>query len=143
MRGTLRNLRVPWLGSVFEVLIFGLMARQHGPSDRLGAELARGVLEDGALRRHLTADIYVPSAPEEGLGELEATLKKVVAARPVVAKLRQHVSNGLKNGSLDRAVEAGIITGEELQCLIEADAARDATIQVDFFEPDAYHGLKG
>jgi len=143
LRGVLGNLPVRLLGRSLELLVFGVARRQDGPSDRLGAALARGVLDDGALRRHLTGDIYVPSGPEAGLGDLEATLKKVVAARPVIAKLSRHMRNGPKGGDLDTAVETGLITCQERQCLMEADAAREAAIQVDVFDPETYHALKG
>ncbi len=114
----------------------------RGPSDRLGAEVARGILEDGDLRRHLTADIFVPSAQEDGLGRLEATLKKVVSARPIKAKLRDAARKGA-NGSLEDAVAGGVITCEERQRLLDADAARNEAIQVDAFDPESYRNLRG
>lgn len=117
------------------------------PSDALGSKVVDGVLNDGALRRHLTADIYVPSGQEEGLGRLEFALGKVVAAQPVKAKLREAVrEKRLSPADVDNlamAISAGVISEAERDTLEEADAARLAAIQVDVFEPDAYHALKG
>ncbi len=39
-----------------------------------------------------------------------------------------------------RAVEAGIITGEEHQQVLDADEIRDEVIQVDSFDPETYRG---
>ena len=89
----------------------------------------------------------MPPADEEGLGQLEATLQQVVAARPIKTKLREGARHGQYgndlNGSLEKAVLAGVITNDERQCLLDAEAARLATIQVDVFDPDTYRGLRG
>ncbi len=44
---------------------------------------------------------------------------------------------------IDRAVSLGIINDDERRRLDEAEAARDAVIQVDSFDPQTYIGLKG
>ena len=142
LRGVLDNLPNRAVAWSVGWIIFGLSGRMRGPSDRLGAEVARGILEDGDLRRHLTADIFVPSAQEDGLGRLEATLKKVVSARPIKAKLRDAARKGA-NGSLEDAVAGGVITCEERQRLLDADAARNDAIQVDAFDPESYRNLRG
>ncbi len=142
LRGVLDNLPNRAVAWSVGWIIFGLSGRMRGPSDRLGAEVARGILEDGDLRRHLTADIFVPSAQEDGLGRLEATLKKVVSARPIKAKLRDAARKGA-NGSLEDAVAGGVITCEERQRLLDADAARNEAIQVDAFDPKSYRNLRG
>ncbi len=141
LRGVLDNLPNRAVAWSVGWIIFGLSGRMRGPSDRLGAEVARGLLEDGDLRRHLTADIFVPSAQEDGLGRLETTLKKVVSARPIKAKLRDAARNGA-NGSLEDAVANGVITCEERQRLLDADAARNEAIQVDVFDSESYRNLR-
>ena len=146
LRGVLDNLPSRALAEVLAWLIFGLFGRTQGPSDHLTALVARGLLEDGPLRRHLTSDIYVPPAQEEGLGRLEATLQKIVASQSIRDKLRdgaRQAKNGTElNGSLEQAMEAGIITGDERDQLLDAEAARLATIQVDVFDPETYKSLK-
>ena len=44
---------------------------------------------------------------------------------------------------IDRAVSLGVINDEEGRQLNEAEAARDAVIQVDAYDPRTYIGLKG
>lgn len=140
----LPNRPVAWLLRLI-VLPWGFSMRP--PSDALGTKVAAAILNDGELRRHLTPDVYVPSAQEDGLGVLEFALIKVVEAQPAKVKLRNAMRDGRLKGvtadDLAAAVSAGIVTDTERRSLEEADAARNAAIQVDVFEPDVYHSLKG
>jgi acyl-CoA dehydrogenase len=148
LRGVLDNLPSRALGIVLGLAIFGLSGRRRGPSDKLGAEIARGLLEDGDLRKHLTADIFIPPPGEEGLGALEAALHKIVAARPVESKIRDAGRSGALAGGSKQAMASdglakGVITGNEYAVLEAAIAARNEIIQVDVFDPETYHTLKG
>jgi acyl-CoA dehydrogenase len=149
LRGVLDNMPNRVLATFLAWLIFGISGRTRGPSDRLAARIAQGLLSDGPLRRHLTADIYLPPAQDEGLGRLEATLMKIVATQPIREKLREGERQGKHGGEdsgskagLDPATDAGIITSDERDQLLDAEAARLATIQVDVFDPDTYHQLR-
>ncbi len=144
--GVLDNLPVRWVGALMKLAIFPLGARFRPPSDRLGSEVARDILEDREARRTLTADVFVPPPDEPGLGSLEAALDKAVRAVPIETKLRDAV----RAGTLDRApgyllddlgAAAGVITGDEYDLLNEARDARDEVIAVDAFEPDIYKTL--
>lgn len=144
--GVLDNLPVRWVGALLKLAIFPLGARFRPPSDRLGSEVARDILEDREARRTLTSDVFVPPPSEPGLGALEAALDKAVRAIPIETKLRDAV----RAGTLDRApgyllddlgVVAGVITGDEYDLLNEARDARDEVIAVDAFEPDVYKTL--
>ena len=144
--GVLDNLPVRWVAVLLKVAIFPLGARFRPPSDRLGAEVARAILEDREARRTLTADVFVPPAGEPGLGALEAALDKAVRAIPVETKLRDAV----RAGQLDRApgymlddlgLAAGVISKAEYDLLNDARDARDEAIAVDAFDPDLYKTL--
>ena len=144
--GVLDNLPVRWAAVLLKLAIFPLGARFRPPSDRLGTEVARDILEDREARRTLTADVFVPPAGEPGLGALEAALEKAVRAIPVETKLRDAV----RAGKLDRApgymldefgVAAGVISGEEYDLLNEARDARDEVVAVDAFDPALFKTL--
>ena len=133
----LPNRPVAWL---VRPLIFPLGKREKTPSDRLGASVARSLLEDSEVRRRLTADIYIPGPEEPGLGRLEAALGKAVDALAVETKIRDAVRAGLLDclpGDLqvECALAAGVITKAECEKLKDADEARDEAIQVDAFDP--------
>ena len=143
--GNFPNRPAAW---ALKLLIFPLGARYRPPSDKLGSAVARGLLEDRDARLHLTADIYVPPPDEPGLGRLEAALDQAVAALEVETKIRDAV----RAGRLDRApgdvllvqaLEAGIITAEEFQRVLNADEVRDEVIQVDAFDPETFRSLRG
>ena len=129
-------------------LVFPLGARYRPPSDKLGAALARGLLEDRQACVSFTSDIYMPSADEPGLGRLDAALDQAVAALAVERKIRDAVRAGRLDKApgdmlLDPAVAAGIITEEERQQVLDADTIRDEVIQVDAFDPETFRSLRG
>ncbi len=146
LRGVLDNLPNRVLSVTLGWIVFGFAGRARAPSDRLSGTVAEAVLGGGALRDHLTSDIYMPPAQEEGLGRLDATLQKIIAAQPIKTKFRESARTGDHgtdlNGSLDKAIEAGVITSDERDQLLSAERARLETIQVDVFDPETYHGLR-
>jgi len=144
--GILDNLPNRLAARALRWLVFPLGARYRPPSDALGAQVARALLEDREERLLLTRDMYVPPPHEPGLGRLEAALDKVVEALAVEAKIR----DALRAGRIDRAPgdalvelarEAAVITDEDCRRIRAADAARDEAIQVDAFDPDEYRAL--
>jgi acyl-CoA dehydrogenase len=146
LRGVLDNLPNRFLSATLGWIAFGFTGRMKAPSDRLSSTVAGAVLGGGALRDHLTTDIYMPPAQEEGLGRLEATLRKIVAAQPIKNRFRESARAGNHgtdlNGSLDKAIEAGVITSDERDQLLSSERARLETIQVDVFKPEIYEGLR-
>jgi acyl-CoA dehydrogenase len=141
--GVLESLPMRPVAFVLSWVIFPLGARFRPPSDKLGARVARDILEDREARINLTEDIFVPPASEVGLGALEAALDKAVRAIPVETKLRDAV----RAGKLARApgymldemgLEAGVISAQEYKFLQDADSARNEVIAVDAFDPETF-----
>jgi len=146
--GVLDNLPNRVAAGLARGLIFPLGARRRPPPDALGARLARGVLDGGALRERLGAEVYRPPADEDGLGRLDAALALVVAARPIGERLRASTRAGTLAAEpaadlAARAVALGLIDDGEKAALDAAEAARDAVIQVDAYAPERYATLKG
>ncbi len=144
--GVLDNLPNRWAATVVRPIIFPLGARYRPPNDRLGGEVARGLLEDRAARLALTADIYIPSPTEPGLGRLEAALDRAVPALAVEAKIRDAVRAGRLDKApgdelLENALAAGIITADERQMVLDADEVRSEVIRVDAFDPQTFEVL--
>jgi acyl-CoA dehydrogenase len=146
--GVLSNLPNRVVGTALHILIFPFGARLKPPHDVLGSEVARGMLDDGDMRRRLTRDIFIPTGAEDGLARLETALDLTMAARDASKK----VSTAVARGTLDRqpidtlterAIELGVINEEEAKRIHRATKAQDATIQVDFFSSARYAELKG
>ncbi|MFP6869026.1 MAG: acyl-CoA dehydrogenase [Nitrospinota bacterium] len=146
--GVLDNFPNQIVSQLLRMLIFPLGARLRPPTDALGAQIARGLLDGNEMRLGLTSEIYVPPLEEKGLGRLEAALQKIVAARPVEEKINEALRAGKlartqRDQLLGNAVSAGIISPQERRCIEAADEIRDEVIQVDAFESEFYHALKG
>ena len=138
LRGVLENFPVRSVAWLLGWTLFPLGYRYLQPSDRVGGQLARSILEGGEMRERLSPDCYLPPADEEGLGKLEAALEVVVAVRPIEQKLRDAVRAGTLRKApvatlLDDAVRAGVISADERAALGRAEAARDEVVQVDAF----------
>ena len=145
--GVLDNLPNRMAAVALRPLVFPLGARYRPVNDKLGAAVARELLEDREARLALTADIYIPPRDEPGLGRLETALDHAVAALGVETKIRDAVRAGLLDRAagdvlLQQAVQAGVITTAERQQVIDADEVRDEVIQVDSFAADAFPRLR-
>jgi acyl-CoA dehydrogenase len=145
--GVLDNFPNGIAARALRMLAFPLGARYRAPSDALGGQAARTLLEDGEARRRLTADIYVPASDELGLGRLEAAFRKATRALSPRARMRDAVRSGalrpMPAETLpDRALAARLISVEELRTIQEADAAREDVIAVDSFAAEAYPALR-
>jgi acyl-CoA dehydrogenase len=111
------------------------------PSDRLGHEVAKLLIEPSATRDRLTAGAYVPRSESDVIGKLEAAMHAVIAAEPIERKLREAQKAGRIAGegaeALARAgLEAGVISAGEHAQLVRAAGLRDEVVRVDDFPQD-------
>jgi acyl-CoA dehydrogenase len=108
------------------------------PSDRLGHEVAKLLIEPSATRDRLTAGMYVTRGEIDIIGRLEAALEATVVAEPIERKLREAQKTGRIAGE-DPAREglaAGVIDADEHATLVRAARLRDEVIRVDDFPAD-------
>jgi acyl-CoA dehydrogenase len=138
LEGVLHNLPNRFAARVVRPLVFPFGARYGTPSDSVGAQVARGLLEDREARQSLTADVYVPPPDEPGLGRLEAALHDAVAAHHVETKIRDAIRAGRLDKApgdilLEAALALGVVSREEYEQVLQADQVRDEVIQVDAF----------
>ncbi|MDP1557916.1 MAG: acyl-CoA dehydrogenase [Nitrosomonas sp.] len=131
------NVVMVWL---LRMLVFPLGKRYSPPSDVLGHEVAQLMLEPGAARDRLTAGIYVPTAADEPLADLEAALRCAVESVAIEAKLRSAVKTGQITAQSDekisKALQQNIITASEAELLNKMKDLRRRVIMVDDFPPD-------
>jgi len=148
LAGVLDNLPNRPTAWLLKPVVFPLGRRLRAPSDRLGARVARSVLDGGAARMALTPDVIAPRKGAPGLGMLEQALELTVASQPARDKLRDAVKAGtLARGSelelIDPALAKHVISEDQARLLRSAAAARDEAIQVDAFGPEAYEAQRG
>ena len=128
------------------VVVFPLGKPWAPPSDALGQDVARLLIEPSATRDRLTADVYLPTDLEEPVAALEAAFAATVEAEPVEAKLRRAIKAGqfkpglMIGGGVDAiytaALEAGVITRDEHATAMRRGMLRDKVIRVDDFPYD-------
>jgi acyl-CoA dehydrogenase len=111
------------------------------PSDRLGGEVARLLVEPSATRDRLTSGMYIPHDEKDAIGVIELALEAVIKAEQVEAGIRAAQKAGRIAGrnadELARAaLEKGVITSEELALMQRASRLRQEVIRVDDFPQD-------
>jgi acyl-CoA dehydrogenase len=139
--GVFENMPVPLLGIVAAWWRLNPLGKM--PSDQLGSQVARIIQTPGMPRDNLTADIYLPDNPQEALGRLEQAMMLSVVAETMLQKIKTAIKEGKlppeKPVTLVRqALEAEIISLDEVELLTQAEAARNDAIQVDSFALKEY-----
>jgi acyl-CoA dehydrogenase len=129
---------VAWL---LRRILFPLGRPYVVPSDQLGHEVAKLLIEPSASRDRLTAGMYVTKGETDIIGKLEAALDATLAAEPIERKLREAQKAGLIAGETTdaltkAAIAAGMLTADERAQLARAARLRDEVIRVDDFPPD-------
>jgi acyl-CoA dehydrogenase len=148
LAGILNNLPSRPAAWLLRPFVFPLGRREKGPTDALGSEVVEALLENSAVRARLTSGMYLPPRGEPGLGRLEAALEKAKGALAVEKRIRDAV----RAGRLERrgpgeslaleAVQAGVISEDDLALMREADEARSEAVAVDAFTQEAYRALR-
>ncbi|HWI12757.1 MAG TPA: DUF1974 domain-containing protein, partial [Burkholderiales bacterium] len=142
LRAVFENLRPAWVGHLLSGMVFPLRAREfHAPSDDTEAEVARAILQPGAVRERLTHGVFVSRSATDAVATLEAALQAVIVSEPLEARLRSAAPAGAAYRPDDErpvraAVEAGLITLEEAEAVMRAARLRREAIMVDDFPRD-------
>ena len=121
--------------------VFPLGARLAPPSDELGHQVARLLIEPSATRDRLTAGMYLPTNEDEGIGCLEAALVATIKAEGIETKIRaaqkaKTIAGRTPPELVAAALAAGIISSEEHAHLARTATLRDEVIRVDNFPQD-------
>ncbi|KAF0164339.1 MAG: acyl-CoA dehydrogenase [Rhodocyclaceae bacterium] len=139
--GVIANFPNRFIAAVLSWKIFPLGRPHAMPTDSLGHEVARLLIEPSATRDRLTAGMYVPRDEHDAVGVVELALEATVAAEPIEARIRAAQKEG-RVGAGDTAMmaahacEAGIITADEHALLQRRVLLRDKAIAVDDFPQD-------
>jgi acyl-CoA dehydrogenase len=144
--GVISNFPNRMIAAVLRRIVFPLGRPYFVPSDAIGHDVAKLLLEPSATRDRLTACMYLPTSAENPVAQIERALTATLAAEPIEARIRAAAKEGKfdptvpPGGGLDalvaRAQAAGVITSAEGAQVI---AARDLTakvIRVDDFPQD-------
>ncbi len=144
--GVISNFPNRAIAAVMRRFVFPLGRPYVVPSDRLGHEVARLLVEPSATRDRLTAGMATPKSDDDPLGLIERALVATIAAEPIEAKVRAAVKAARISGTvppgegakalIERAREAGVITTGEAAAVAVAHELTAKVIRVDDFAPD-------
>ncbi|HEY2817451.1 MAG TPA: acyl-CoA dehydrogenase [Casimicrobiaceae bacterium] len=146
LEGVISNFPNRAIAALMRRIAFPLGRPYVIPSDMLGHEVARLLIEPSATRDRLTAGMYLSSDTDDPLNALERALAATIAAQPAETKIRTAMRDGRLSGALspgsgvealaDKAIAAGVITPEEGSALTAAGVLMEKVIRVDDFAPD-------
>jgi acyl-CoA dehydrogenase len=141
IEGVISNFPSRMISGLLRTMVFPLGRPYVVPSDKLGHDVARLLIEPSATRDRLTAGMYLPADESDALGTIELALAATLAAEPVEARMREAFKDGRFSAApgADRgaaAVAAGVITADERTLLQRASELADRVIRVDDFAQD-------
>lgn len=132
---------VAWL---LRLLLFPFGHRRKPVSDRIRRQCAELLLTPGEARDRLTAGINMSHDPDDSTAQLERALTLVVATDAIEEKIRDALGsvdrNQITAGTIQAALEKGVIGEAEARLLEESAAATHAVIMVDDFAPEELSG---
>ncbi len=128
---------VAWL---LRPLLFPFGHRRKPVSDRIRRQCAELLLTPGEARDRLTAGINMSRDPDDSTAQLERALTLVVATDAMEEKIRDALGsvdgNHITAGTIQAALEKGVISEAEARLLEESAAATHTVIMVDDFAPE-------
>ncbi|MEM7054469.1 MAG: DUF1974 domain-containing protein, partial [Pseudomonadota bacterium] len=139
LHGVLDNFPSRSIGVLLRLACFPFGRRNRPVDDHTTRQVAKLLMSDNTTRKRLTHDVFL-SSHDDGAG----TVLKAFAAVLAASEAERAVVNGLKRQPSPvnveklsaEAVEAGILTPEQADLLIEAQRLSAEVIAVDEFTPD-------
>ena len=141
LEGVISNFPNHLIAMVMRRTVFPLGRPYVIPSDNLGHEVAKLLIEPSPTRDRLTAGMYLSPAESDVVGAIESAVEATLAAEPIEARMREAQKAGRFSVKLgeDRAaaaLAASVITADELAIVNRAKKLSDQVIRVDDFAPD-------
>jgi acyl-CoA dehydrogenase len=142
--GVIANFPVRFIAAFLHRSIFPWGHPYVVPSDDLGHEVAKSLIQPSATRDRLTAECYLPKTEQEPIGAIELALLATLEAEPIEAKIRAaekagRFDNNPRANVRDIAIvaaECGVITAAEYEVMKRRNALRDIVVHVDDFPFD-------
>lgn len=145
IEGAISNFPSRFLSALMWRVVFPLGRPYEVPSDHLGHEVARLLIEPSETRDRLTAGTFIGDA-EEPVGLLERALALTLVTEPLERRMRDaHRAGSFDSAArpgeghdamLTRAVAAGILDASEARLVSEQRALVERIVRVDDFGQD-------
>jgi len=127
-----------FLAALLKALIFPLGMHFKKPSDKLIHKVAQLLMEPDGTRIRLTQDAYISAKADNLIADLQDALVKTMATEPLEKILKEAKREGRIEGynlqeRAQSALNNKLITLEQFDALLQAEAARKKVINVDDF----------
>ena len=142
--GVISNFPNRMIATLMRRIVFPLGRPYVVPSDAIGHDVARLLIEPSATRDRLTAGMYLPQRGDDPVAQIERALVATLASAPIVDDVLARdgrLDGKLPPGSgveqlVERAKAAGVITAAEGETVLTARDLTAQVIRVDDFAPD-------
>ena len=142
--GVIANFPNRFIGAFLHRSIFPWGHPYVVPSDDLGHQVAKLLIQPSESRDRLTAECYLPLTEKEPVGAIELALIATLEAEAIEAKIRDaekagRFANNPQANVRDiavAAVECGVITAAEFEKMKRRNMLRDIVVHVDDFPFD-------
>lgn len=140
--GFFDNFSFPIIGNVLRFIVFPWGRAFAYPSDKLGATIAKMILEPSELRDRLTGVCYVGKDVDDPTGLMEVGFELLRKNQPILDKInaavkRKEISKHLSfEEKCLAALNLKVIDANEKSSLLEFESVRKKVIAVDEFPPD-------
>src|SRR5207237_7986946 len=94
LEGVISNFPNHLIAMVMRRTVFPLGRPYVIPSDNLGHEVAKLLIEPSPTRDRLTAGMYLPKSEADPIGAIDAALEATLVAEPIEAKIRDALKAG-------------------------------------------------
>ena len=145
LEGVLANFPNPLLGALMRRVVFPLGRPYAAPSDALGHDVAKRLIEPCATRDRLTAGMFIGPI-DQPVALLERALALTIAAEPI----ERRIADAIRGGGFDargapgegaaaiaaRAVTSGVISQAEAEVLASQREVAAVVVRVDDFAQD-------
>lgn len=135
--GIIKNFPNRLLAWVLKLLVFPLGKHFAKPSDKLAHKISQLLIEPTETRQRLASGAYLGGS----IGEVQDALLKTMAAEPIEKVIKTAQREDLISGYTmlelaQAALAKKLISVEQFDIYMQADAARRKVIAVDDFAPD-------
>ena len=142
--GVIANFPNRFIGAFLHRSIFPWGHPYVVPSDDLGHQVAKLLIQPSESRDRLTAECYLPLTEKEPVGAIELALIATLEAEAIETKIRDaekagRFANNPQANVRDiavAAVECGVITAAEFEKMKRRNMLRDIVVHVDDFPFD-------
>jgi acyl-CoA dehydrogenase len=146
LEGVISNFPNRVLAALMRTIVFPLGRPYVVPSDSLGHDVARLLIEPSATRDRLTSGMFLGRGDADPIQQIERALALTIQSEPIEQKIRQAVRDGRFNAQVPpgagaevlvaRARAENVITEAEAQILNNQRVLAAAVIHVDDFDTD-------